>query len=243
MVDIYIGPENTHWVLHEKLLCARSKHFRQLFSTKHKTGSHRGSKTLHLPEEEESSFGLLVGWLYSGRVPAPSEEGELSDLLELYLVGEKWEMPRLAHAVLDTVRTFYRRTDSFPCLRRVQYVYANTDADHSALRRLMVGSVARMLVLGEAVPAHWERALRKNGPMAFDIIRAVQTWRLEPESIPDARREEEDQMPEVLNGDKVEEMQEGASEGELERSELDAAAAAPRDVERLGINGYLGSID
>jgi hypothetical protein len=241
MVDIYIGPDNTHWVLHEKLLCAKSKFFSQVFFTKYNSG-YSGSKTFGLPEEEEESFRVLVGWLYSGRVPQPEEEKELSDLLDLYLMGEKWQIADLVKDVLSTVRKFYRRTDTFPDLRRVQYVYANTDED-SPMRQLMVNSVARMLILGEAMPTHWEKALRKNGQMAFDIIRAVQVWKLEPKTIPDARQEAQPMEKERVQAvEQAEELQEGVLNGD-ERSELDAAAA-PRDLESLvsGINGVSNGV-
>jgi hypothetical protein len=233
MVDLYVGPDHTHWVLHEKLLCARSQTFKQVFAGK------RSSKALLLPDEEPEPFALLVAWLYSGRIPSPTHEDELGALLELHLMAERWSMPALARAVLDVMRDFYRRTDSVPSLRRLQFVYANADVEDSALRQLMVASVARMLVLGERVPLHWERALSRDGPMAVDIIRAVQAWRLEPGSVPDVRRGEDRKAVEVSNGVEAEEMPDEASVGERERSELDAAAAAPRDVERL-VSGMKG---
>jgi hypothetical protein len=106
---------------------------------------------------------------------------------------------------------------------------ADAGGGDGELRRLMVDSVARMPVLGEEEPAHWERALLRDGAMAVDIIRAVQAWQLEPESVPDARREGESRqrVPNgvVRNGVTAEEMPEEASDGERERSELDAAAA------------------
>lgn len=51
----------------------------------------------------------------------------------------------------------------------------------------MVGSVARFLTLGDVIPLHWERALKKNGQLAVDIIRSIQEWHLEERSVPDAR--------------------------------------------------------
>lgn len=51
----------------------------------------------------------------------------------------------------------------------------------------MVSSIARYLTLGEKIPKHWDGALRRNGQLAVDIIRAIQEWHLEGRSIPDAR--------------------------------------------------------
>lgn len=192
MVDIYVGPENTHWILHEKLLCHRSKHFRQIFygntsQNKNKTPS-RKTSTYGLPDDDDEPFRLFVGWLYSSHVPPASEEADLGRLFDLYLMGEKWEIRQLKLDVLEQVRKFYHDTDTWPGLRRVQYVYANTEPE-SPLRQLLVQSIARMLVLGEGMPPHWDKALRKNGQLAVDIILCVQQWHFEGDTIPDARSE------------------------------------------------------
>lgn len=185
MVDIYVGSENTHWVLHEKLLCYRSRFFRNIFFNK---SGDRTNRFFGLPDEDDEPFRLFVGWLYSERIPAPKEEKDLSPLLDMYLMAEKWEIRRLVVEVLDAVRGYYHETDSWPSLRRVQYIYSNTE-NESPMRQLLVSCVARMLALGQGVPQHWENALRKNGQLAVDIILCVQKWKLEGERVPDARTE------------------------------------------------------
>lgn len=149
-----------------------------------------------LPDEEDEPFKIFVGWLYSERVPSPSKEEDLSPLLDVYLMAENWEIKKLIHEVLDAVRRFYHDTDTWPSLRRVQYIYANTEND-SPMRQLLVSCVARMLVTGNEVPQHWEHALQKNGQLAVDIIRAVQKWHFKAEEIPDAREEPVDQHVEA----------------------------------------------
>ena len=98
-------------------------------------------------------------------------------------------MAALSVDIVDTVRTFYHSTSAYPSLRRVQYVYENTDTDNP-MREMMVGSVARFLTLGEQIPKHWDGALRRNGQLAVDIIRAIQEWHLEGRSVPDVRDKE-----------------------------------------------------
>ncbi|KAK3096308.1 hypothetical protein LTR53_019440, partial [Teratosphaeriaceae sp. CCFEE 6253] len=46
-----------------------------------------------------------------------------------------------------------------------------------------------MLVLGDGMPEHWERALRRNGQLAVDLILCVQKWHFEPQNVPDPRDE------------------------------------------------------
>jgi hypothetical protein len=214
MVDIYVGPENTHWVLHEKLLCSRSQFFSKIFYTKTPSSRSGGNKAFGLPDEEDEPFRLFVGWLYSSRIAAPDEEKELGSLLDLYLMGEKWQIASLVKDVLDAVRRFYRLTESYPGLRRVQYIYANTDED-SPMRQLLVSSVARQLVLAESLPAHWNKALRKNGELAVDLIQAVQAWKLDAESVPDARIEATELEAKKVEGVEVaEKHQQGIPKGE-----------------------------
>ncbi|KAF2003072.1 hypothetical protein P154DRAFT_520422 [Amniculicola lignicola CBS 123094] len=215
MVDLYVGPENTHWILHEKLLCHHSPFFRKVFYNK----THP-SKTFGLPDEEDGPFKLFVGWLYSSSLPQPREEADLQSLFDLYLMSEKFGMGLLIQDVLQTVREFYKYSDTYPGLRRIQYIYANTE-DGSPMRFMMVNAVARMLVLGkEGIPRHWDKALKKNGQLAVDLLRAIQEWGLDEESIPDAREDPEQAEelvdPETVEGEDPEGIEVQAEEGEAE---------------------------
>ncbi|KAK7539844.1 uncharacterized protein J3D65DRAFT_541887, partial [Phyllosticta citribraziliensis] len=196
LVDIYVGPDNTHWILHEKLLCARSKFFHKIFQSKEAKEDHKKhqSASFGLPDEDDESFAAFVSWLYGGGVRPAREEKDLTTLFDLYLMGEKWAVGALVADTLGEVREFYARTDSYPGLRRVQYVFANTD-EGSAMRRLLVHSIARMLALRDSIPQHWDKALRKNGQLAVDIIRAIQEWRVDAAKVPDPRRDPQAAIP------------------------------------------------
>lgn len=103
--------------------------------------------------------------------------------------AEKWEIRDLTLEVLKSVRNWYKESDTYPALRRVQYIYANTDLE-SPMRQLLISSVARNLVTSNSgMPPQWDKALRKNGQLAVDIIIAMQKWNLEKESIPDPRQD------------------------------------------------------
>lgn len=209
MVDIYVGSENTHWILHEKLLCHRSKFFRDIFYTR----SEQRNQAFGLPDEDDEPFRAFVGWLYSESLPVPREEKDLGMLFELYLMGEKWAIKGLMIEVLETIRRFYNENQTYPGLRRVQYMYANTTLD-SPMRQLLVGSVARFLILGEGIPPHWDKALRKNGQLAVDIILAVQKWKIEEDKVPDPRADSvEPIVSEALDKGVVK--QQEVTEGEL----------------------------
>jgi len=216
MVDIYVGPENTHWVLHEKLLCARSKFFAKIFYSDGRETAR--TKTFGLPDEEDDPFKLFVGWLYSGAVIPPREENDLTPLYELYLMGEKWQIAGLIKDVLDAVRSFYRTTQTYPGLRRVQYMYANTDAD-SPMRQLLIGSIARMLTLGDGIPTHWDKALRKNGQLAVDLILAIQNFHISEDEVPDFR-----EGPGDIEKEKVKTVEKAEAKQEGKAKDIKAAA-------------------
>ena len=188
IVDIYVGAESTHWPLHERLLCYHSPFFRSIFYADDKTPDKKRQrdKSYGLPEEDDYPFELLVGWLYSKALRSPKQEKDIGPLLDLYLLSEKFQMEKLSSDVVEAVRDYYYTTSTYPGLRRVQYIYAETDEDNE-MREMMVSSIARQLTTTDKIPAHWAKALQRNGQLAVDIIRSIQQWHLEERSIPDMR--------------------------------------------------------
>lgn len=174
--------------MHEQLLCHYSPFFASKFQgdDKEEENTKGGNKSYSLPDEDDYPFELLVGWLYSQSIRPPKTEKDIGPLLELYLLAVKFEMEKLESDVVDVVRDFYHNTSTYPGLRRVQYIYSETDEDNE-MREMMVSSVARQLTTGDKIPAHWATALQRNGQLAVDIIRAIQQWHIEERSIPDVR--------------------------------------------------------
>lgn len=183
-MNIYIGPENTHWILHERLLCYHSPFFARIFYSKDSSSS--SSKNYGFPDADDAPFELFVGWLYSRALRGPSTERDTGALLDLYFLSQTLEIQPLGLDVIECLRGFYHTHSTYPSLRRVQYVYANTETDNE-LREMMVGSVARFLALGDAIPKHWEHALKQNGQLSVDIIRSIQRWHLDEQRVPDVR--------------------------------------------------------
>ena len=130
-------------------------------------------------------------------------------------MSEKFEIRKLSDDVVETVRAFYHNNEAYPGLRRVQYIYANTQEDNP-MREMMVGSIARYLTLNDAIPAHWEQALKRNGQLAVDIIRSIQRWHLEGDSVPDARDASLERGRE-MNAVGFSEVEEKGSVGSFER--------------------------
>ena len=186
MVDMYVGPESIHWPLHERLLTYHSPFFANIFYKEQESSRTGSNKSYGLPDEDDFPFELLVGWLYSRAIRSPKEEKDIGPLLDLYLLADKFEMVKLGDDVVDTVREFYHATGTYPDLRRVQYIYAETNEDN-LMREMMVNSIARQLTTSSKIPSHWEKALQRNGQLAVDIIRSIQLWHIDDKIIPDAR--------------------------------------------------------
>lgn len=189
MVSIYVGPENTHWYIHERLLCYYSPFFAEIFYADDKNPEKQKAqrnKAYGLPDEEDLAFEMLVGWLYSRSMKVPTEEKDVGPLLDLYLLSEKLRIERLSTELVEAISSYYYRSHTYPSLRRVQHVYANTDDDNE-MREMMVGAVAKLLTTSDKLPAHWASALQRNGQLAVDIIRSIQLWKIEENTIPDAR--------------------------------------------------------
>jgi BTB/POZ domain len=188
IVDIYVGPDSTRWPLHERLLCYHSPFLSSIFHADDKDPEKesRGNKSYRLSEEDDDTFELVVGWLYSKAIRAPKTEAEIAPLLDVYLLAEKLEMKKLSSDVVDLVREWYYTSGTYPGMRRVQYIYSETNEDNE-MREMMVSAVARQLTTTDKIPEYWAKALQRNGQLAVDIIRAIQQWHLEERSIPDTR--------------------------------------------------------
>ena len=204
-----------------------SPFFHRLFYSKDFESSK--TKNYGLPETDDEPFRLFVGWLYSEEIKTPQIEKDIGPLLDLYFVSQQLEIDALASAVVDTVRNFYHNEETYPGLRRVQYVYANTEDDNE-MREMMVGSVARYLTLADAIPAHWENALKKNGQLSVDIIRSIQQWHLESRSVPDVRDLSQERGREQVGFSNVEDMDETKTNGTSVKEEED-------ESEHKGMNG------
>lgn len=152
--------------------------------------------TVSLPDTDAQAFDLFVRWLYASSLPAARTEDSIGALLDAYFLAQTLQLPGLTSSVLEQIRAWYDASDTVPALRRLQYVYENTPVE-DPLRALVLGAVARHLVVAipavnptkTGFPAHWDKALRRDGRLAVDLLIECQRWRLEEASVPDVRRE------------------------------------------------------
>lgn len=70
-MNIYVGPDNKHFVLHKRPLTSQSEYFRNAFQGEYKEAK---ENSIHLEEEDPSAIALLVGWIYKGIIPGTEKK-------------------------------------------------------------------------------------------------------------------------------------------------------------------------
>lgn len=69
MIKFYVGTNprlRKMFIVHKKLFCAKSEHFKAMFDG----GFEESVNGLaNFPEDDPKSFGLLIGWFYTSKVP------------------------------------------------------------------------------------------------------------------------------------------------------------------------------
>lgn len=69
MVTLYIGPERTEFLIHKKLLCARSEFFSKAFNSTFKEGL---EGTMELPEDDAHTFASFFQFVYGDTIAVDS---------------------------------------------------------------------------------------------------------------------------------------------------------------------------
>lgn len=127
--------------VHEALIRASSPFFDKALTGPWIEASQRLVK---LPEDEPKAFALYINWLYSGKVPAHSEDAntDYNHLLNAYTLAERLLDTEFHNAVIDAV--VERSQDKvtcgaprFPASLTIYHAFNNTESS-APIRRLLV---------------------------------------------------------------------------------------------------------
>ncbi|KAK0119953.1 hypothetical protein ONS95_011377 [Cadophora gregata] len=142
------GCENlTKFTVHKTVLCPSSPFFESAYKPEWMTAEER---VIRLPNDDPIAVRAMVYWMYHNIICISGEMDELEIgnteedamksayglLAKLYILGEKFQMPRLRNDAIDAILYRYESTGSFD-IGINSYVYANTSGD-SPLRKLLV---------------------------------------------------------------------------------------------------------
>ncbi|PVH85693.1 hypothetical protein DL98DRAFT_511272 [Cadophora sp. DSE1049] len=152
LVTFIIGPEGhtTEFIVHKEVAYHHSKVFEAAFNSQLVEGS---TQTYRLADTSESAFKFMMQWLYSQKFNLlhhdPSHEVDTNTegkdcsqdmyLTELWVLGDRFGMPALQNAVLDSMQSIVDHHRGYLPLCTYSYIYDNT-TDGSLLRQYVVSS-------------------------------------------------------------------------------------------------------
>jgi hypothetical protein len=108
VVTVHVGPKRKAFTVHKKLLCDRSDYFSKVFNG----GFKEANGEMHLPEDNPTTFGHLVNYIYRNTLPQlPSKSPNMDEKFEysiglegLFLLAEKVCMNELSNKTMDAIQ-------------------------------------------------------------------------------------------------------------------------------------------
>ncbi|KAK5741741.1 hypothetical protein LTR17_003732 [Elasticomyces elasticus] len=136
---VIVGAEKTSFDLDRGTACFYSGYFEAAL----KQDSFKEGKDgiVELKEEDATLFRHFVKWLYSKELPITPVKGDnFGVLCDLWLLGDRRDVPLLQNQALDAMRDEAIRTDAVPT-HFIAKIYANT-TEKAGLRSFVIHIVA-----------------------------------------------------------------------------------------------------
>ncbi|KAL6715048.1 hypothetical protein ACLMJK_007309 [Lecanora helva] len=145
LVFIDVGPERAHFAVPRNVLCSHSKYFEAEFSASQVQRTN--DLILHLPNESPATFDIVNIWLQSGQLTVSNEGMDeacsQNNLIDLFIFGEKFEMPKLCNDAIDgMIKRFESSTRDALVTKYLARAYRNTNPG-SPLRQLIIATYMR----------------------------------------------------------------------------------------------------
>lgn len=140
VITITVGESEARFQAHKDLLCQRSPFFNGALTRDFKEAS---ENAVTLPEDDPDTFERFLQWVYSGTyvLSGIGTDDEVDEryiqLVQLYTLADKLEVPALKKSVVDELFVMKSNPDKPPQIEVISYVYENT-RERSPLRKLMV---------------------------------------------------------------------------------------------------------
>lgn len=143
-VIILVGPEEQPFGIQKDFLCARSAHYKKLF-----TGEDGQTNTVEhivsLPETPVEVFAYAQNYLFTGRVFPNSEHLPSYDILiGVWKLGHHLEIDGLCEATLDAMSECRRITQLIPATPLLVQVWEDTP-EGSSIRKLLLSWAAEYM--------------------------------------------------------------------------------------------------
>jgi hypothetical protein len=95
------------------------------------------SGSADLPEDDPEVFTWLVEWLYRNSSEILSVEDHSFEKVRFYCFASKYRIAPLTDVIMDSIQLAYNKTETYPNLDTVAYVFRNCGGKYG-LRRYMV---------------------------------------------------------------------------------------------------------
>ena len=172
-VTLVVGKTKAAFQVHEADLFEASTFFRSAFTSDSQESTDR---TMALPEDDESTFNLLVEWFYRQRYDVPPKANEngndrFMQPFQLYVLAIKYGIPSLRNLIVSQVFTAFKQDLDPPTCESMVYAYKNTSRD-STLRRVIAARLASIC----SNNSNWPRTefiqnwLRDHGDITTDVL-------------------------------------------------------------------------
>ncbi|KAL0636207.1 hypothetical protein Q9L58_004883 [Maublancomyces gigas] len=159
IIHIRVGPQRLTYYVHRDMIALKSSFFREIFQDQ--DGQDGEGLVFDLDNDEPDLIDLFVRFMYwPGIVLVPESDGvdfevRLSMLSQLYILGERFRVPRLqSKAVIEAFRLLDTEPDGDNVSERqflddleirietISAIYTKTASDKDSFRRLLVTDMA-----------------------------------------------------------------------------------------------------
>ena len=179
LLEVYVGPNERHWALHQNLLCHHSRFFDENFRVNGDRKRIVDGKLL-LPDEDAEAFELLVKWLYQGRIEDVSKmpkEGRWDyayTCQKLYMLSNTIGLVELANLAIDQFRKGCYDTGLVPGAEEMSPIYHKTAAG-SPFRKLVSKIAARQIMdpENEVNAVTYRECFEASPDFAIDVINEI----------------------------------------------------------------------
>jgi hypothetical protein len=136
-------------------------------------------KKINLLDTDQKVFEHFYAWLYTRKLASKDDEPLIwDDLVDLWVFGDRFQVPLLQNSVVDESFVKEKREDSFD-LRMIKPVYEKT-VDGSLLRKVMIEFVAHGMCLLDPDTGAMAAVYHHNFTVEIlsDLVKELETSRL-----------------------------------------------------------------
>ncbi|KAL2042235.1 hypothetical protein N7G274_004723 [Stereocaulon virgatum] len=173
-IGVLVGPQKMDFTVHKGLICYSSKFFGAALNG---SFSEAVLGTVELPEGKPATFERVYAWLYTKDFKSIKGLADVncdkSHLVDLYVFGDKFNVPTLYNEAIDRIVLNYERYKKM-FIKAVPRVYRTTLAD-SPLRKVIVATYLQYPSTLEIFYDKWKETFLACPELDFNLIKAYCT--------------------------------------------------------------------